>query len=212
MEKGKLISDIELRITKSKPSDDLELERSLIGHWLDVVRDGLVVDELQANYKAGSPINPVYIEKDTCKVLVTEDNLCEECDDFYLQLTAIPLATIKRNGILKVTLSDGTVVFPASILDLDVVQLLQFAKPTEHNIVYTHISDKLYMKGVKANSAVDILSFTVYYVASYSNGSVVESDEFRISDALLPILLDEVEVIARRERGSEEDLENDGIQ
>jgi hypothetical protein len=40
--KDKLISDLELRLTKFKPHSDLKINMSLLAYWIDSSRDPLV--------------------------------------------------------------------------------------------------------------------------------------------------------------------------
>jgi hypothetical protein len=211
MVKDKLISDIELRITKGKPSDDLELERSLISHWLDIIRDELVFNEIKRDLKAGKGINAAYLERELAKEATTEDDTIEEQDRYYISVSKTPMSIPKDAGIVKVQLTDGTPILPTTIRYLDVMEQLPYASPSFARPLYYRIDKKLYINGLGDNSAEDEY-FNVYYIASYSNDEVAEDDDFKISDELLPALLDAVEDIARRERQSDEDLENDGIQ
>ena len=64
--KGQLISDIELRLTKGKPSDDIAIYRNQIAYWLDIERDNILTDILSDSIKKGNDIDPFYVESDLC--------------------------------------------------------------------------------------------------------------------------------------------------
>ena len=61
--KGELVSDLELRFTAGKPSDDFELMQEQIAHWLDVASNAILSDYFSKQLSKGGDINPEYINK-----------------------------------------------------------------------------------------------------------------------------------------------------
>lgn len=214
MTKEKLISDIELRLTKGKPSDDLELERSQIGHWLDVVRDMLVQQTLNKSITAKDYVHPMYIEKETClaATMSSESCLTSANQKAELTLSKSPIVLLKDRGIVRVTTSDYQRVDKLDVASIDIINDLPFSKPNQNNLAFYREGDKIIIEGISQHN-VDLTNFIVYYIPQYTTNPVSESDEFIIAGHLIPVLLDEVENIGRRQiYNSLEDDSNDGDQ
>ena len=57
-----ITDDVELRLTQSKPSGDLEVTKSQINRWVDIARDRFVADFLLQNGKYdGFFVPPEYV-------------------------------------------------------------------------------------------------------------------------------------------------------
>lgn len=213
MTRGKLISDIELRLTKGKPSDDLELERAQIGHWLDVVRDELVKADLDSELSEGKPLDTFYITRETCISPTVEDLACvdDSIDEYAYTLTSTPMHLHNDQGVIMVRTDEDDLVMPTSLIDIQMIKDMQFTKPSNTNFVYYREGDKLVFFGLNRNPINDP-KFIVYYIPQYTAASPSEADEFKIRDHLVGVLLDSVEQIARRQMSTFEDLENDAQQ
>ena len=205
MVKEVLISDIELRLAGGTLSDDFPVSRRQIGHWLDVVRDRLVREEIETT----SEVNPECWDSDRNLDILEEDVTNEENPRFYVTLSKIPLSTVGDRAVVKVETTDRQTIHKTTLAELTYINRLHFAKPSIDNILYYRSGIKLYLEGATARIASDY-NIHAYYVAAYTSSSPAESDEFKISGALIPMLLDTVEEIARRESQTKQDLENDG--
>lgn len=211
MVKEKLISDIELRLSGGLVSKDLEIERSQIGHWLDITRDRLVAQELDKLFKKGEQPNPLYIEPEEAKVIQEENPSHLDDPRYYITLLKTPLYIDGDRGIVKVRTSDLEPVRKTTIGELDMIKNLAFAKPCKGNYMYWRAGVNLYLEGFTARMA-DEFTIDVYYISSYSENPPAETDDFKLSDDLMPLLLDLVEETARREFSTPQDLQNDGEQ
>lgn len=214
MTKEKLISDIELRLTKGKPSDDLELERSQIGHWLDITRDEFVKLSLDTDIRKGNPMDTQYIEKETCLAAVMESESCIlDCKQkAVITLSKYPMMLEKDKGVVKVVTSEYQLVHKLDLESLEMINDMPFTKPSPNNLVYYREGNKIYVEGMNTNN-IDLIKFIVLYVPQYTKSTISESDEFVVSGDLLGPLLDEVETIGRRQLYSSlEDDDNDGDQ
>lgn len=212
--KGKLISDIELRLTMGKPSDDFELERSQIGHWLDILRDEFVKAILEKDIAGKKSINSFYITKEDCLPAVVDDEDCEgDClPEVKITLATMPMGLTDDKGIVRVATNAGHTVSRSTINMYDYLYDLPFSKPSEDNLVWRREGKSIYISGADLED-VDITYFTVYYVPQYSSQDIGEDAEFNVEGDLLSQILDEAEAIGRRQvYGSDEDLENDGEQ
>lgn len=211
--KSKLISDIELRVTGGKPSDDLALSRRQISYWLDLSRDALVGNYLNDIIKKGNPIPTDYLEKETFSVFEGVD---EDDDGLFeswkVSLSKTPLNLLKDRGIARVVTSNFQQVQKKDLSNIDWITDLSYCKADSDNLTYHREKNVLFIQGLNEYE-VEYDKVTVYYVTSYKESPVDDIERFVIDDTLMDILLDEVEEIARRELyGSVQDLENDGEQ
>jgi hypothetical protein len=210
MVKEKLISDIELRLAGGEISDDRRVPRRQISHWLDIVRDRLVQDELNKSLSDGDSILGSYLEPPDEALEIEQDDAAHLDDPrYYVTLTKTPLTIQGDRGIVKVLTSDLEPVLKTNIAEVDIVKRLHYAKPTINNPLYWRRGNRLYLEGVSSRIKNDY-TIDVYYVVSYGNNSPEEDEDFKISDQLVPLLLDLVEETARREYQIPPDIENDG--
>ncbi len=205
MVKEILISDIELRLTGGAVSDDALITRRQIGHWLDVTRDKLVREEIEAIHE----VNPECWDSDRNLNIAAESVANEENPRYYVTLTKTPLSTMGDKAMVKVETTDRVIVHKTTLAELNYVNRLHFAKSSQENMLYYRSGTKLYLEGATVSIASDY-NIHAYYVAAYTSNPPLESEEFKISGGLVPILLDLVEEIAKREAQTKKDFENDG--
>jgi len=214
--KGQLISDIENRLTRGKPSDDLELSRSQIGFWLDSERDFLVSQYLDKKIKSKEPIDPYYITGiDKCLSLSTEEDECdtEDCQyRYYITLTQDVLSLVGDRGVMRINDQNGNILIYSNKDDMDVFQYLSFAKPSRKRQFSYREGLRIYIEKIKPEM-VKYLTYDVFYVPAYSGFEIEEDEDYIISSHLIPELLTRVEEIAWRQMlGQFEDLHSDGKQ
>src|SRR5688572_18273425 len=139
--KKQLIDDIILRVTKSAPSDDLELEPAQIAFWFDQVANTAVPDFLNKAIVDRLTIDPIFILVEDNKTATIEDiTMLEDCDDrVYLTLTKIPMSLVNDYGIVRVITEEGTIVNNTPIEELDTINKLTFGKPNRENLLYSRL-------------------------------------------------------------------------
>lgn len=216
--RSKIISDIELRLTSGKVSDDFEVSRRQIAFWVDEGRDEVVTLYLNALVKKRKAIDPFYIEREDCKLVSTEDVPCIDDEDNCWErkiatMVGTPLYLIGDKGMVHVTNSVGKEIHRVEHDDLDILQSMRLSKPGQRNLVYHREKLDLIIDGLSKNYS-DMPKIRVAYVRSIRNWDIVDTDEYPIADALVPELIDRIEETARREiaESSMEDNINDGTQ
>lgn len=210
--KREIASDIELRLTRGKPSDDLELDFRQIYFWMDTALDAFIHDSIKRDIEQGLEVNPFYIKKEECKLMTEEVKDCEDCDPrFYISITKTPISLPNDRGIVRVTDTRGAILGNFSKDQIEMLHLLDMAKPTKKKQVFYRENKNLYIE--KANSKqIDIVKYNVYYVPMEAD-AVGDDDEYPISAELLPEFILFIEGIARRQMESGfEDLQNNGKQ
>lgn len=216
--RGKIISDIELRLTRGKVSDDFELSRRQIAFWVDEGRDEVVQLYLNTLAKKNVPIDPFFISREECKLVSTEDVPCidNEDDCWERKITAMvgtPLYLHKDKGMILVTNSVGEEIHMVTHTDLQVLKHMRLSRPSQSKLVYHREGLDLIIDGLSKNYS-DMPKIRVAYVRSIRNWDILDTEEYPISDSLVPELIDRIEEIARKELSKEgsEDVINDGTQ
>lgn len=195
-----LVSDLELRLSKSKPSNELELEYSQMAMWIDQARDAVTSEVLN-----GAKVI------DSSLVLEIKDIAPYEVSGMYfIDLGLLPLNLKNNRGIVYVVDDNGRYLLGQSIQNKRYLSKLAFTKPTDCNIVYSLTGSSLLLEG--SESIMD---------GTYSVG-IVHSELSREKDPderyyILPSTVESVLVIAeeiglRQMNGdSAYDINNDGI-
>jgi hypothetical protein len=207
---SKLVSDIRNRLYGGAPSDDSQLSKKQVLHWLVTSRDAIVKAKLDQDILAGKQIDSYYIERETGKAVLQEDLTYVDDDEdmVYFTLIKVPLTLAKDRGLVKVLTDEGTTVLRARLEQLEMIRDMKYSKPSSTNLVYYRHGQTVAVLGLNEN--LTTTEFTVYIVPSAKD--VELSDELVITDDLVPILLDSVEEIARRELYGLSDTDNDGTQ
>lgn len=210
MTKFQIISDVILRISSAKPSDDLELEPKQVAFWIDQVLNALVKDTLDKRIKNKEGVDGEYI--------TLEDNLSVSTATingkatYYITLGHDPMNLYRDGGIIRVGNSDGlNIVDKAKMSEIDNLSQLKFSKPSLKNIQYSRVKNKLYLYGIDATS----YAFNKFDVAYVPKTKVLEeltnTDIIYVSEDLIPIIAEKVTLMAKDELfNSGNDLTNDG--
>ncbi len=205
MIKNKLISDLELRLGGGHISDDSNVNRLQLGHWLDIIRDRLAIQDIEKDVKSTGSFNSDYLYKDEDLVIQSEQLSSEVNPRYYVLLNKAPLTDLG----LKVITTDGEPIERQSLWERDFNKHLTWAKPNINHLVYNRQGDRLYIDGVTHKTSTDY-GVHAYYAVAYSSTPPDETEEFVLSDGLVSVLLDLVEETARKEFQTLPDLENDG--
>jgi len=183
---NELISDIELRLTKGNISDDFNIDKRQINHWIKIVRSGLIKQEVMQNGTLGIE---GYITFFPCRDIDEEDTDCQ-CKDPFRYVVKLPSTIIALPG------------------DIGVYRVeLQSGEPINR----IRITDQSRFKNLKFRGGDENGKVNLYLVVE--NTSILDpNEEFPLDTSTLPTLLDMVEQIGRRELQLPEDVSNDGVQ
>ena len=216
--KGELVSDLELRFTEGKPSDDLELERDQIAHWLDIAANSLLSDNLSKQITRRGDINPLYISVSSYRG-ASEEGLADviSSNERYLldisDISILPLRGFSRDyGVVRVHDETNKQLVNITYDDSDFYKHLEFACSNDDNIQWYREDTNIYLDGVGVNNAT-FKKFRVFYIANIDSSSLSDTTDYPLGDDLLPMILDIAEDIGRRQFVQNIiDVENDGKQ
>jgi hypothetical protein len=216
--KGELISDLELRFTESKPSDDLELERDQLAHWLDLSANSLLSDSLSKNISKGIDINPEYIVPSSYLTAASEalSEVTETNERYYINISSLdilPLKGFSRDyGVVRVHDEKNNQLVNITYDDSDFYKHLCFARPSKENMQWYRENGSIYIDGVDINTAT-YKKFRIFYIPVIDSSTLSDSDTYPLGDDILPMVVDIAEEIGWRQlRQPISDLENDGKQ
>jgi hypothetical protein len=216
--KNEIISDIELRLTRGKVSDDFELDKTQIGYWVDSMRDSVVTDYLNHSLANNDEVDLYYVESEKCNTHLVEDTACDDPSSTcwkrrYFDLNYDPLKLSDDRGIVLVTNQVGRKIYRAQHKDLQVLRGMDLSRPNATTLVWFREGQRMFVDGLPDKSGSDV-SVTVYYAKALQGTNPTATTEYLLSTNLIDEVTEEVERIARREMRMDnfEDLVNDGTQ
>lgn len=210
---GQLVDQIELMVYEGKPSDDVTLERAQIADLLSFYRDQLVKEHLDNLIKAGKGLESYYFEHFNSAQAQEESVAGVDDDDerLYITLPKQPMSLLNDRGVVKVTTNEGFIVLRSRLENIETIKNLRYAKPSPANMVWYRDNKTIVIEGLFWKNK-DSATFETVYIPTYTSQHLTEADEFKISDEFLPILLTQVEDVAKRQiYGSQSDDNNDGV-
>ena len=215
--KKQLVDDIILRVTKGKPSDDLELEPRQVAFWIDLVLNNLVKATLDGKLSKGDDfIDPAYICYERLVPLKIENSVYG--GGYYIDLCNEPINLYRDRGVIRVATETSLTevsdwVDKMKMSEIDNLNKLKFGKPSLKNIKYHRVKNRLYFHGL-TDDTYNLITFLVAYVPRTQALELMDgSDQVFVGDDILPALSEEVEKIARRQiYQSDIDNTNDGEQ
>lgn len=207
-----LADDLILRIYSGNPSDDIQLEKSQVVHWLTLYRDSIVKDYLNKVIQAGKAIDTNMISQLTglipAQEVISGDDDCN--DKFYITLTKEPLSLVNDMGVYHIEDEEGLEIGKTRTEMRSLVRNLRYARPTINNLNWYRIGTKVYIEGLTEDNFEE-KQFTVLYVPSQQGA--LETDAVQIGADLLSVLVETVEEVARRQMlESKVDAMNNGIE
>jgi hypothetical protein len=212
--KLELISDIELRLYQGKPSDDSELPTSQISYWIDLYRDVVITDSLNDKIKKKEEVEPFYILKEECLTQTKETTACDDddCTEFRysIELTNDVLPLVKDGGVVRVVNHKGSILAKTTQNDFDILSNLPFGGASTANQSFYRENKKIFISESTTVSS-GLYSYHVFYIPKGVGFTTTDTDPYPLEDSLLPVLLDMVEDVARRQMNQGvADLDNDG--
>lgn len=207
---GQLISDIELRVTKGNVSDDFPIDRRQIRFWLDTERARLIEEKQRAQ---GMQELADFVILYECQPIEEKDIKCGDgCNGKRYEVN-LPVSVLELKndlGVYRVETVSGNTIHRIRLSEKARIYKLKFAQPSNSRAVYWRIGDTLTIEGgtdnFKKNGMVHL------YLVPEDTSGLSEDEEYPIDASIIPIMLQRVEEIARRELGTPEDIENDGKQ
>ena len=211
--KGALISDIELRLSRGKPSNDFEIERSQIAHWLDISRDETVAEKLNAQILTDEDIDPFYVEKIGEYTASLEENVPLFCTRRHLfTIDSDILSLSEDRGIDRIVTNGGKILVQSTFDQIEYLQNLWFSKPSNENMMWYREGKKVFVYGL-SDITLNKIKFNVFGVKSNVGSSLSDSDAYPVSDDIVDIVIEKAEQIGLRELyGELEDRSSDGNQ
>lgn len=211
MTKDQFLSDIMLRVTAGKPSDDIELEKRQIAYWLDQVLNSVVKSALDDKLKRGDIIEGTYLYPQYNVDVNIENN--NGTSIFYLDLDFEPMNLWRDRGIIRVANSDGFgLVNRINFAELDTLANLKLSKPGLKNINYSRIKSRIILHGLDKDSYA-INNFDLVYVPLTKALDLLKpTDNIYVAEDLIPVIADAIVKIAKEQLSGINDIENDSVQ
>jgi len=206
----KMISDLELRFTGGKPSDDFEGAREQLRFWIDNANGALLPQWIMK--VNGGQVPPTLIRRLDCLVVKTESPQCEGgcCTYDYIEFPKnpqgepiVPITLLDDRGVIQMYQGVQTIYRLPSPTMLSVMTNLKNGATTPY---FYRIADKLYL----FNGVFTSYSRITVMCAFSDTSSLKDDDVYPTVDDLIPSILDEAEKIGRRQFTST-DLQDDGI-
>ncbi len=184
MLKGDIISDIELRLTRGKPSDDFETDRRQIAFWMDAIRGQLLSNWIEKY----DDIPPQALTHFDCKVAIAATPTCVVGTCYTKHsITISPVLQLKEDkGVYRVALQGGKEIDRyRTSAEQDILKHIRLARPTDSHPAWYRINDKVFLLGTLPNANVQldlVLSDTT---------TVTDTSDYPIPDELTNILIEE---------------------
>jgi hypothetical protein len=213
--KNKILSDIELRLTKGKPSDDHNVVRRQLSYLVDIERDLLVSERLKRTLEKSKygNVDPFYISSDLCLKPSKLSDLCADCPGKYryaIELTRDVISLNRDAGLVRVVDNYGKNVTISSETRIKIARNLPFSKPSKSNQVLYRENRYLIIEGLD-EFAVDYFTYDAFYVPKAEGQNVGDDDNYPIEDELIGELTNRVIASALRQQiQGVGDVENDG--
>jgi len=211
-----IIDDIELRLSKGKPSDDLDIVRRQIAYWIDLERDLMVQEKLSdivgPRGDKGN-IDPFYIKDDLCLEPAKLADTCSDCprkDRFHITLTRDVMWLPGDRGIVRITDDRGVNLTYTTEKNIETMRSLPFAAPTKQKQVAYREERNIFIE-VISEVGIDFFEYDVYYIPKAEGQGISDTADYPLEEELVPELTERVLVKALRQQGEGVgDLENDG--
>jgi hypothetical protein len=210
-----LIDDLELRLYKSKPSDDGEISKDYIAYLIDLYRNQLVKTKLDDNLKKGIEIDPFYQIRELDIPLVRETGVSYDPVftkyRYYISTEKVPLKLIGDKGIIRINNNYGKNVAHSDSISAEFLTGLPYGgASTADQLFFREEGNKIFIfKNTEITQ--NLYKYDVLYVPMADAESFLNDAEYPLDDELIPVLLELVEeVLLRMMNGGAVDLENDG--
>lgn len=208
MKRSVMIDDIELRISKWKPSDDSELERDYISHLIDLVGNSVIAAVLKDDFILGGSINSNFVKRFVYSDF-TEDDAPSPDDQkrIYFDIDFDIIQLPDDMGIVRCTTNGGQEIVDTPNTNLDNIKYFRLGNPSKENLIRTREGRRIWIWGA-SNAFTNRGSVFLWAVPVTSFYS--DDDELPFGTDLADTILDMVEQKLLRALEIESDLDNDG--
>lgn len=214
--KDELISDIELRLTQSIPSDDFEVEREQIAHWLDLASNSIVSDLLTNQIRRSGDIDPFYLLSTDLKNVSKENTsgILSDSIRYYIDISDIDVLSIPSEsgdrGVYLVKNKSNKILPYIREQDVQWMKDLWFSTPSKNNPMWFRENDKVFIVGL-SDKDYNQSKFRITYVPVIDSSSLNNEDEYPVTSDVLPMISDLAYENGIKELNEGElDLQNDG--
>jgi len=211
--KGAIISDIELRLTKGKPSDDTDVIRRQISHWVDITRDMMVSEKLTDIINKKGTVDPFYYASDLCLVPAKLADSCADCpnkDRYHVTLTRDVIWLPRDCGIVRITDDRGNNLAFTNERDIEIFRDLPFSAPSPKNQVAYRENRRIFIEEL-TESAITFFRYDITYIPKAEGQGLADTADYPLEDELIPELISQVTILGLSQmRQGIGDLENDG--
>lgn len=208
--KKELISDVELRLTKGKPSDDFEVDKRQISFQLDIVRSALIKSKAKEESKDDfSDFVTLYEAVEVYE----EAKIADDGESAMWVKSRLPedvMSLQEDMGVYSIETQGGVEIKRIKAIDRIRFKHLKFGKSSKANPTYYRVDQDIYYQGGtdnwKKNGVVNM-----YLILE----TVIDSDsDYPISTELIPLLLETVTNTLMQQMNPQlkQDLNNDGAE
>lgn len=208
---GKMISDLQLRFSAGKPSDDFEIDWNQMRFWIDNA-NGVLLPQWIAKVNYGI-VPASALRRIDCLAVKTETPGCVGgcCSYTYIEFPknaegkpVVPMTLPDDRGVVMMYRGVQTIYRLPSPTMLSVMTNL---KNGDETMYFYRITDKMYL----FNGVYPSYSKITVMGAFTDTSNLGNDDVYPTVEELIPNILDEAEKIGRRELGTQSDLQDDGI-
>lgn len=206
-----MISDVELRLSHAKPSDDFAIPREQIRFWLDTASASLMSEWIKK--RNGGEVPAQIIKPYDCLLVQTETDTCiGNCNTRqHIQLpqnsdgtTKGILALPNDGGIVQLLQGSNQIMRVTNIAQLGMNLKLEFSSKFAY---FVRVADKIYL----FNGVFPSYCKLTAYIASCDTTDMADTENYPTIDELIPSILEQAEKIGLRELQTKIDLQDDGI-
>lgn len=181
-----IVSDLELRLSKSKPSNETDITYEQMAYWVDEARDFITKE---------------YVDKsksiDESLVLKLDGLPPYEVDDqIYVDLGIIPLDIKNNRGILYVENEDGEFLLGGSSSNRKYLNKMAFTKPSACTVVYSLSGSSILIEG--GEEALNS-TYNIGVVHSELSRQKLPTDRYYVAPSTLEAIIQLAESIGLRE-------------
>ena len=183
--KNKLVSDLELRLTKMSPNAELNINRTLLEFWIDSSRDGLVIQKIAQDLGKRGIIDAAFIDKETLTVEFDSDS-----GKYVLVPTNGIVQLPEGRGIVQIiNVTDDYALIKTDYDEFEVVDNLRYAKPELTRLFwYQDYGDNIVIH--PAEVGTQSKSLLLRYVRADWGTDTALTEKYPITEDLIDPLLD----------------------
>ena len=194
--KDKLVSDLEIRLSKYKPHKDLKINRSLLAFWLDSSRDPLVYQKIIGELSKRNTIDQAFIFPEILNPAATTSD-----GKYYIETTYPILMLPDDRGITKIRHIDDGYDLIKTDYDKhdDVISNLRYATYSIDRMFFHRnaavrsgqtlaSASPIIIEGADATTVTDQLE--VHYVRANWGSDAALTDIYPITSDLIDMLME----------------------